>query len=324
MQIAPEKMRGAVLTAPGKFEIKTLDLPRPAPDEVRVRLEGCGICGSNLAPFEGRPWFTYPRDAGDPGHEGWGEIDAVGSKVQSFVHGERVALLSYHAFAEYDVAPCKNLVRLPPSLEKKPFPGEALGCAMNIFRRAGIAEGQKVAIVGMGFMGALLAALAAKTGAEVLAITRRPFALQLAERMGAHHLIPMEDHGRIIEAVKNITSGLLCDVVIEAVGAQWPLDLSSELTRERGRLVIAGYHQDGPRQVNMQLWNWRGLDVINAHERDPAVYVRGVREAVDAVASGRLDPTPLYTHSFRLEEINQAFEAMQARPDGFMKAIITL
>ena len=58
--------------------------------------------------------------------------------------------------------------------------------------------------------------------------------------------------------------------------------------------MIAGYHQDGPRQVNMQLWNWRGLDVINAHERDPAVYVQGIREAVEAVAAGRLDPAALH------------------------------
>ena len=49
----------------------------------------------------------------------------------------------------------------------------------------------------------------------------------------------------------------------------------------------------------MQLWNWRGLDVINAHERDPEVYVEGMREAVEAVAAGRLDPSPLYTHTFR-------------------------
>ena len=63
--------------------------------------------------------------------------------------------------------------------------------------------------------------------------------------------------------------------MIEAVGKQWPLDLAAELTREGGRLVIAGYHQDGPRQVNMQLWNWRGFDVANAHERDPQVAVRG-------------------------------------------------
>ncbi len=94
----------------------------------------------------------------------------------------------------------------------------------------------------------------------------------------------MDDHWKIIDRVKQLTGGQLCDRVIEVVGEQWPLDLAAELTRERGRLIIAGYHQEGPRQVNMQLWNWRGLDVINAHERDPKVYLEGIRLAVDAVS----------------------------------------
>jgi threonine dehydrogenase-like Zn-dependent dehydrogenase len=106
------------------------------------------------------------------------------------------------------------------------------------------------------------------------------------------------------------------------VGKQWPLDLAAELTRERGRLVVAGYHQDGPRQVNMWLWNWRGLDVINAHERDPKVYLRGIREAVEAVASGRLDPAPLYTHRYPLESLGEALDATRDRPDGFLKALV--
>jgi threonine dehydrogenase-like Zn-dependent dehydrogenase len=92
---------------------------------------------------------------------------------------------------------------------------------------------------------------------------------------------------------------------------------------ERGRLVITGFHQDGPRQVNMFLWNWRGLDVINAHERDPQVYVEGIRLAVDAVADGTLDPAPLYTHTFPLDRLGDAMETMRTRPDGFLKALVT-
>ena len=72
----------------------------------------------------------------------------------------------------------------------------------------------------------------------------------------------------------------------------------------------------------MQLWNWRGLDVINAHERDPAVYVEGMRAAVAAVAAGRLDPAPLYTHSYPLERLDEALAATRDRPEGFMKALI--
>jgi threonine dehydrogenase-like Zn-dependent dehydrogenase len=110
--------------------------------------------------------------------------------------------------------------------------------------------------------------------------------------------------------------------VIEVAGKQESLDLAGALTRVRGRLVIAGFHQDGPRQVDMQLWNWRGLDVINAHERDPAMYVQGVREAAEAVATGRLDPSPLYTHRFPLDRIGDAFATAGERPDGFLKALV--
>jgi threonine dehydrogenase-like Zn-dependent dehydrogenase len=87
--------------------------------------------------------------------------------------------------------------------------------------------------------------------------------------------------------------------------------------------VIAGYHQDGPRQINMQLWNWRGIDVINAHERDPKAYIRGIREAVEAVSSGRLDPMPFLTHEFELERLSEALDATRDRPEGFLKALVT-
>ena len=251
-------------------------------------------------------------------------MDAVGAGVPNLRVGDRVALLSYRAFAEYDFAHHESVVLLPAQLEGKPFPGEALGCAMNVFRRCAITPGQTVAIIGVGFLGAVLTRLAANAGARVIGISRRPFALEIAEQFGADRTIPMNDHPQIIDQVKKLTDGAGCDCVIEAVGAQWPLDLAAELTRERGRLVIAGYHQDGPRQVNMQLWNWRGLDVINAHERDPKIYVEGMEAAVDAVASGRLDPTPLYTHRFSLDRISDALNAMKERPKNFMKALVSI
>jgi threonine dehydrogenase-like Zn-dependent dehydrogenase len=140
--------------------------------------------------------------------------------------------------------------------------------------------------------------------------------------MGATEVIAMDDHWQIIERVRALTGGRFCERVIEATGKQWPLDLSAELTAERGTLVIAGYHQDGPRQVNMQLWNWRGLDVVNAHERDPALYVTGMRAAVAAVTEGRLDPAPLYTHHYPLAELDAALAATRDRPEGFMKAFV--
>jgi threonine dehydrogenase-like Zn-dependent dehydrogenase len=317
-------MRAALLRAPGLLEMRTVAIPEPAAGEVRVRLEGCGVCASNLPPWEGREWFKYPMPPGQLGHEGWGRIDAFGRDVSGWHVGQRVAFLSNNAYAEYDVARPDQLVALPETLADQPFPAEPLGCAMNIFRRSEIRRGQTVAIVGIGFLGALLTQLARDAGARVMAISRRPYSLGIARDAGAHELIEMDNHHRIIDRVRGLTGGTFCDVVVEAVGKQWPLDLSAELTRERGRLVVAGYHQDGPRQVNMQLWNWRGLDVINAHERDPAVYLRGMREAVEAVESGRLDPSALYTHTFPPDRLGEALDMTRDRPDGFLKALISM
>lgn len=132
----------------------------------------------------------------------------------------------------------------------------------------------------------------------------------------------MDDHRAIIAHVGLLTGGRLCARVIEAVGKQWPLDLAGELVAEGAKLIVAGYHRDGPRQVNMQMWNWKGIDVINAHERDRRVQMRGLAEAVEAVASGRLDPAPLYTHRYPLERLGEALDATRDKPGGFVKALV--
>lgn len=319
----PATMQAAVFTVPKTIEIQEIDTPEPGPDQVLVRMEGCGLCASNIPVWQGREWFDYPQEPGAPGHEGWGVVAATGANVQHVQPGDRVAAISYHAYAEYDLADAGNVVKLPDSLSGQPFPGEPLGCAMNIFRRSDVQEGQTVAIVGVGFLGELLVQLCTAAGAKVIAFNRRPFALEMAREQGAWKTIEMDDHQRIIDKVKELTNDELCDRVIEATGKQWPLDLSGELTKVRGKLIVAGFHQDGPRQVNMQLWNWRGLDVINAHERDPQQYVRGVEDAIEAVDEGRMDPAPFFTHTYPLERIDEAFELMEERPEGFIKAMVT-
>ena len=315
-------MRAAVLTGAGKLKIEDVPLPEPGAGEVRIRLEGCGVCASNLTPWEGPEWMQFPTQPGALGHEGWGVIDAVGNGVSGLQVGDRVAALSGKAYAEYDIASAPNVVKLPETLVGMDLPLEPFGCAMNIFRRSDIQEGQTVAIVGIGFLGSVLVSLACNAGAKVIAISRRQESLDLARLIGPINAVPMHDHKEVLERVSELTSGGLCDRVIEAVGKQWPLDLAAELTRESGRLIIAGYHQDGPRQVNMQLWNWRGLDVINAHERDSAVSLQGMREAVAAIESGLIDPKLLITHRYPLDRLDEALNATRDRPGNFVKAVV--
>ena len=305
-------MRAATIAAPGRSRAEAVAAPSPGPGQVLLRLEGCGLCASSLAVWEGAPWFDYPLAPGEPGHEGWGVVEALGDDVGWPEPGTRVAALSYRAFAELDVAAATELVALPPELDGRPFPGEAIGCGVNAFHRCRIEPGQRVAVVGAGFLGLLLVQLAARAGAKVTAFSRREFALELALDAGAVHAFGLEE-----------APTTEFDCVIEAAGVQATLDLATRLTRVRGLLVVAGYHQDGPRQVDMQGWNWRGLDVVNAHERDPAVYVRGMREGAQLVADGKLELEPLYTHRFPLERLGEALEALRTRPTGFLKALVT-
>ena len=320
--IEKRQMEALVITAPREMTTGQLPLPEPKEDEVRVRLEGCGICASNLPVWQGREWFRYPTEAGAPGHEGWGIVDAVGENVSDIRKGDRVCCLSYKAYANYDLAKQDHVLKLPPFLNGLPFPGEPLGCAMNIFSRSNITEGQTVAIIGIGFLGTLLVQLAKTEGARVIAISSRKYSLEVAAACGADHLIELNDHYKIIEEVKEITGGQLCDCVIEATGKEWPLNLSIELTATRGRLVVAGYHQDGMRKVNVQMLNWKGIDMISAHERDPAEYIKGMKKAIKAIKTQRIDPFPLFTHVYPISEIATAFRDLEERPDGFIKGLI--
>jgi 2-desacetyl-2-hydroxyethyl bacteriochlorophyllide A dehydrogenase len=315
-------MRVAILEAPRHVRVDRLRVPEPGAGELLVRVEGCGVSTSNLPVWEGRPWFEYPRPPGSPGHEAWGSVARVGHDVEGFQSGDRVATICDAGYADYLIAPAEMAVRVPDELASSPLPAEPLGCAMNIFRRSAIEIGHAVAIVGVGFLGAMLTRLAAAAGARVFAVSRRASALAMGRAMGAEEAFSLDapdTAARIIEA----TEGAGCERVIEATGLQAPLDLASAITRERGRLIIAGYHQDGPRQVDMQSWNWKGLDVVNAHERDPLVYRDGMRLALEAIASGDLDPSPLYTHTYPLEELAHAITAAEERPEGFFKALVT-
>jgi threonine dehydrogenase-like Zn-dependent dehydrogenase len=282
------------------------------------------VCGSNIPVWEGRPWFEYPLPAGNPGHEGWGRVARVGEGVSGLEVDERVAFLSAAAFAEYDVVPADQAIPLPRALDHVPFPGEPLACALNVMRRAGIEAGDTVAVVGVGFLGAVVVQKAARAGASVVALSRRHYALEVAREQGAEAVIALAEPSAAVRRAREQIDGGLFDVVIEATGTQLGLDVSSELVRERGRLVVAGYHQDGLRQVNMQLWNWRGIDVVNAHERDPRSYVQGMRDAAREAAEGSLDVGALFTHVFPLESVGNALDMARVRPSGFLKALVIL
>src|SRR6185437_2124046 len=135
--------------------------------------------------------------------------------------------------------------------------------------------GDRFAVVGFGYLAALLVHLL--NDADWVAISRRADSRELALRLGAAAAYDFSD------VPSNLWDSF--PVVIEAAGVQQTLDFATWLTAYSGRLVIAGYHADGARTVNMQSWNWKGIDVINAHARQPRVYVDALRAALSVLST---------------------------------------
>lgn len=315
-------MTAAQLVAPGRFELVTVDKPVPGPGEVRVALEGCGVCASNLPAWSGRPWFSYPLAPGELGHEGWGRIEETGAGVGGGLIGRRVGMISERAYADADVVHADDLVMLPETLD--PAPLEPFGCVFNIARRSGLKDGHTVAVVGLGFIGLGVARLAVKAGARVLALSSNPSALETAAGFGVDQVLPVTSRDEARDAVLELTGGWGCSRVVECTGYQEPLDLAGDLVCEGGRLVIAGFHQDGARQVNLQQWNWKGIDVINAHERSRERVREGMQLAAQALQADPEWTRALVTDCFPLSRVDAALEQASRRPPGFVKATLRM
>src|SRR5277367_5994704 len=228
--IAP--MKAAQVPKPGgDFEIVEREIPQPGPGEVRIKVQACGVCHSDVLTKEGAwPGITYPRV---PGHEVAGVIDEVGAGVTAWKKGQRVGV-GWHGgqdgtclscrrgdfgncahlkvtgihydggYAEYMVAPVEALAAMPESLDA----AEAgpLMCAgvttFNALRHSGAMPSDLVAVQGIGGLGHLGIQFAQKFGYRVAAIGRGPENATLAKKLGAHVYIDSAATNAAVELQK--------------------------------------------------------------------------------------------------------------------------
>jgi 2-desacetyl-2-hydroxyethyl bacteriochlorophyllide A dehydrogenase len=307
-------MRAVAVRGPRDAAVVEVPTPSPAAGQVLVRVAACGVCGSDLNAWRGVPGIEYPLPPGAPGHEIWGEVVELGAAVNSIRVGQTVTGLLWNGFAELGVGRADDLVVVPDGLDGTVILGEPLACAMNVVRRSALQPDDRVAVVGFGYLAALVVQLLPANVGGWLAVSRREESRALAMRLGA---VAAYDFSTIPTPLWDSFP-----VVIEASGVQQTLDYATWLTAVGGRLVIAGYHADGPRTVNMQSWNWKGIDVINAHEREPQRYVSALREGLDLVTARRVDLASLQTHTWPLERAAEAFRLAEERPAGFIKGML--
>lgn len=261
------------------------------------------------------------------GHEVVGTVAATGSAVSGFEEGQRVTGLIYGGFADYAVAKNDLVIAAPDGISDEAVMGEPLSCMMSAIRRTSVDLGDQIALIGLGYMGLLcLMALRLRGAREIIAIDPREDARNRALALGADKVMTAEEVSSpiILKTFDEIEKDFGVDVVVEASGHPAALSLAGEMTKAHGLLSIVGYHQGGPRSIDMQMWNWKALSVLNAHERRSGYQMNCMKRGLDLIAAGRFDPGPLTTHRFRLDEVDRAFETVVQKPDGFVKAIVDL
>jgi L-iditol 2-dehydrogenase len=302
-------MRVAVLNAPRRLELVEQPVREPGPGEVLLRVASCGVCASELDMWEGRSDVEYPRF---PGHE----VSGVVERGDGFEPGDRVAAwVTERGFADYVIVKAEYCfpagdVPLDVAL------AEPLACAVNAVELAAPALGDDVVIVGAGFMGNLVQKLVQLKGPrELIVVDTRPDALERARRLGATQILDARD-----EALYDIEA----DVAFEVTGAQPALDTLADVTRMGGKVVIVGFHQGGIRELPLGAWNWMAYEIVNAHFRDVGTIMRGMRQGMRLLTSGRIVLDDLVTHRFDLARVNEAFATAAEKPPGFVKATVTM
>ncbi len=316
-------MKYSQLVAPRSSEIVEQSTPEPGYGEVLVEIKACGVCASELHPWmDPRPSYPYRM-----GHEPAGIVRAVGPGVSRFKPGDRVTGLLLPSYSDYGLAREESLLHVPESLPFEFALGEPLACMVNGQRRTPVELADRVALIGLGFMGlGLLQLLKLRGPREIIAIDPRADARALALELGADIAY---DPGEvpadlILTSWEDWEKPLGVDVAIEASGTQPGLTLAGKMVKAHGILSILGFHQGGARQVDVEIWNWKAIDVVNAHVRRHADLMESMRIGLDLIGAGKFSFERLVTHRFGLDELDQAFTTLLEKPHGFVKSVVLI
>jgi len=312
-------MRIAILTPKG-FELREQDVPACADDQVLIKTITCGVCEGDL--------FTYRSVMGAAdgaettmGHEGTGVVAAVGERVRGFAEGDTVTSL-YGAYPDYWVSPPELLLRVPGNIDPVMAMGEPVACCVHAANRFGIHLGDRVALVGCGFMGLTCLQLARLQGAATV-VAFEPIAWRRKQALALGADIAVDPTDQSVEDLLRVYGAF--DVVLEATGVQPAVDLCGELVRQHGHIVFIGYHQTngGMRTVNMKMWNFKAIDVVNGHVRRDDEKLVAMRQGLNLIAAGRLSVAPLVT-AYPFDRIGQAFQDLDQRKEGLYKVALVM
>jgi 2-desacetyl-2-hydroxyethyl bacteriochlorophyllide A dehydrogenase len=319
-------MRAIVLDHPGSFRVAEVPDPTPGPGQIVVKVDACGICGTDLHIMDGEfPPTPYPIT---PGHEFAGTVVAGSADPRmDLPAGARVAVdpslyCGYcrrcrsgrdnlcenwaaigdtvnGAFAEYVAVPAVNAHRLPADLDGQlGAMVEPLACAVHGLRRLGPVFGDTVVLTGAGTMGLLLLQLLLHAGAgPVTVVDRVADRLAVARKLGAAQ----------VASDTSALEGERFEIAVDATGVPAVIDAAAGLLDRGGRLLVFGV---SPAEATITLSPFRVYNDEITVTGSMAI-LRSFAPAVDLIASGAVDPRPLLGEPLPLEEFGEALNRVR-------------
>ncbi len=335
-------MRAAVLRAPRTLRVEQVEPPAPGPGEALVRVSAAGICGTDFRIWTGDRAVRYPLT---PGHEFVGEVVGVGAGVRGIRAGDRVAVepnwgcgscdlcrdgqgnvcLQRTAvgidrdggFAELVALPERACWPAPAGLdEDRLLLTEPLAVVVRAVGRAAPRAGETAAVVGAGTLGLLALQVLRSRGCRVLVVSRSDRRLSLARALGAEATVAL-GAGDAVAAARALSGRDGVDLVVETAGTAAAVEFTLGavgFVRPGGRVVLTGLPHE-PARVEVFWLVRREIDV-----RGSMIYQGEFAEALALLARGAVDVTPLLTHRFPLEAIEEALETHR-RPEAIKVAV---
>ncbi|HLW35440.1 MAG TPA: alcohol dehydrogenase [Chthoniobacterales bacterium] len=335
------KMKAAQISkAGGDFELVEREVPQPGPGQVRVKVEACGICHSDVLVKEGLwPGLQYPRV---PGHEIAGRVDALGDRVPNWNKGQRVGV-GWHGghdfvcdqcrrgdfamcatrkvtgidfdggYAEYVIAPAETLAAIPddvPAEEAAPFMCAGV-TVYNALRHSGARPGDVVAVQGIGGLGHLGVQYARQMGFQTVALGRGKDKEPLARKLGAHHYIDSDVADPVKELQKlggarvilaTAPSGKAISSVVEALGVD-------------GNLLIPAAPND-PLTVSV-------MPLIMGRRKISGWYSGTARDSQDTLEFSALTGVHPMIEKFPLSRAGEAYQRMHSGKVRF-RVVLTM
>ncbi|MBW2061482.1 MAG: zinc-binding dehydrogenase [Deltaproteobacteria bacterium] len=304
-------MKKAVYHGPKDVRVEVVEEPKPKPGQAKIKVEYCGICGSDLHEYLHGPFPVSPF-----GHEVCGEIVELGPEVEGFQVGERVNAFQKDGYAEYMIAPQDRLLKLPEDVGwERAAMLEPLAGAAYAIERGGVQAGNTVLIAGAGPVGLLLLLGLKLIGVKTIYMTEISGSRRkMAEKLGATALFnPLKL--KIPPKIREITDGQGVDVSVEAVGIEASLKDCLASTRYRGKVIIQGIFTEKV-PIHMLGFVTKEMTMIGTNSINPAL-------ALEWIETKKIEPEEIVTSIVPLDQIKeQGFEALAKDKEKNIKILV--